>query len=338
MKLLRTLGLVTAAAVLALSGCSNNAPQTNNNGDQSKEKKSDSANQNQSSGSGDLTFAVVTHGTAGDAFWDIVKTGANQAAKDQKVKVTYNSDGDPAKQSQLIDNAVASDVDGLIVSMANPDGVKSSVEAAVSKGIPVITINSGLEQSKAFGAITHIGQSEQLAGEAAGEKLAGAGLKNVICVVHEAGNVGLEQRCAGAKSKLAGAKLNNLQVDISNIADAQNTIKSKLLSDKTIDGVLTLNPVVAKAAVQAKQEASSQAQLATFDVSEEICDYVANGDLLFAVDQQPYRQGYLPVVFLALKARNGNDVGGGQPVYSGPGFVTKDNAAQVKKFAAAKTR
>ncbi|GAB3419061.1 sugar ABC transporter substrate-binding protein [Flindersiella endophytica] len=336
MKLLRTLGLVTIAAALAIGGCSNDEPQTNN--DQSTDKKSESGSENQSSGSGDLTFAVVTHGTAGDAFWDIVKTGADQAAKDQKVKVTYNSDGDPAKQSQLIDNAVASKVDGLIVSMANPDGVKSSVEAAVSKGIPVITINSGLEQSKAFGAITHIGQSEQLAGEAAGEKLAGAGLKNVICVVHEAGNVGLEQRCAGAKSKLAGAKLSNLQVDISNIADAQNTIKSKLLSDKTIDGVLTLNPVVAKAAVQAKQEASSQAQLATFDVSEEICDYVAGGDLLFAVDQQPYLQGYLPVVFLALKARNGNDVGGGQPVYSGPGFVTKDNAAQVKKFAAAKTR
>lgn len=336
MKLLRTLGLVTIAAAIAISGCSNEQPQTNSNDNQATETKS--GDDSQAGGSGDLTFAVVTHGTAGDAFWDIVKSGADQAAKDEKVKVTYNSDGDPSKQSQLIDNAVAQNVDGLIVSMANPDGVKSSVQAAVSKGIPVVTINSGLEQSKAFGAITHIGQSEQLAGEAAGEKLADAGLKNVICVVHEAGNVGLEQRCAGAKSKLAGGTLNNLQVDISNITDAQNTIKSKLLADKSIDGVLTLNPVVAKAAVQAKQEASSQAKLATFDVSEEICDFVANDDLLFAVDQQPYLQGYLPVVFLALKGRNGNDVGGGQPVYSGPGFVTKDNAAQVKKFAAAKTR
>jgi simple sugar transport system substrate-binding protein len=333
MKLLRTLGLVTAAAALVVAGCSNEAPQEpGSQGNQNTETSGDTGQ------GGDLTFAVVTHGQAGDAFWDIVKSGADQAAKDEKVKVTYNGNGDPAQQSQLIDNAVAQNVDGLIVSMANPDGVKSSVEAAVSKGIPVVTINSGLEQSKAFGAITHIGQSEQLAGEAAGEKLAGAGLKNVICVVHEAGNVGLEQRCAGAKSKLTGGAMNNLQVDIANVTDAQNTIKSKLLADKSIDGVLTLNPVVAKAAVQAKQEASSQAKLATFDVSEEICDYVANDDLLFAVDQQPYLQGYLPVVFLALKARNGNDVGGGQPVYSGPGFVTKGNAAQVKKFAAAKTR
>jgi simple sugar transport system substrate-binding protein len=334
MKLLRSLGLVTVAAVLAVAGCSNEAPQ--NQGNQSNETSN--ATNDQKSGSGDLTIAVVTHGQSGDAFWDIVKSGADQAAEDEKVTVTYNGNGDPAQQSQLIDNAVAQNVDGLVVSMANPDGVKSSVEAAVGKGIPVVTINSGLEQSKAFGAITHIGQSEQLAGEAAGEKLAEAGLKNVICVVHEAGNVGLEQRCAGAKSKLAGGQLNNLQVDIANVTDAQNTIKTKLLADKSIDGVLTLNPVVGKAAVQAKQEAGSQTQLATFDVSEEICDFVANGDLLFAVDQQPYLQGYLPVVFLALKARNGNDVGGGLPVYSGPGFVTKENAAQVKKFAAGGTR
>ncbi|WP_020573376.1 sugar ABC transporter substrate-binding protein [Actinopolymorpha alba] len=336
MKLIRGLGVVAAVAALAISGCSNAAPEQGGGPNEAATNKTDTPARGGPAQNA-ITVAVVTHGQAGDTFWDIVKSGVDQAGKDEDVKVTYNGDGDPAKQSQLIDNAVAQKVDGLVVSMANPDGVKASVERAVQAGIPVITINSGLEQSKAFGAITHVGQSEELAGEAAGEKLREAGIKNVICVVHEAGNVGLEARCDGVRKTLGG-RVRNLQVEVSNVADAQNTIKSQLLADKSVDGVLTLNPVVAKAAILAKAEAGSQAQLATFDVSADICAAIAAGDMLFAVDQQPYLQGYLPVSFLALKVRNGNDVGGGQPVYSGPGFVTKDNAAKVQQFAARGTR
>jgi simple sugar transport system substrate-binding protein len=339
MKFLKHLGVLAAVAMLAAAGCSNNAPQQNNTGNTGDNNETSTSEAEPAGGQpgGDITVAVVSHGKSGDSFWDIVKTGADAAGKELGVTVTYNGDGDPAKQSQLIDNAVAQKVDGLAVSMANPDGVRASVEKAVAAGIPVITMNSGLEQSKEFGALTHVGQSEELAGEAAGEKLKEAGVTKAICVVHEAGNVGLEARCDGAR-KTMGGTLDNLQVDVSNAADAQNTIKSKLLADKSINGVLTLNPVVAKAAVQAKTEAGSEAQLATFDVSADICDAVMAGDMLFAVDQQPYLQGYLPVSFIALKIRNGNDVGGGQPVYSGPGFVTKENAAQVKQFAANGTR
>jgi simple sugar transport system substrate-binding protein len=244
---------------------------------------------------------VVSHGSAGDSFWDIVKSGAEAAGKQEGVKVTYNGNGDPGQQSQLIDNAVAQKVQGLVVSMANPDGVRASIQKAVQAGIPVITINSGLEQSKAFGAITHVGQSEDLAGQAAGTKFKEAGAKKILCVIHEAGNVGLEARCAGAK-KTFGGDVENLQVDVSNAADAQATMKSKLLSDKSVDAVLTLNPVIAKAAVQARSEANSQAKLATFDVSKDIVAAVQKGDILFSVDQQPYLQGYLPVVFLDRKS------------------------------------
>jgi simple sugar transport system substrate-binding protein len=336
MKGIRGLGAVAVlslAGILTLAGCANPQPGQDTTGG------SDTGQGTQRSGAqqSDITIAVVTHGQPGDAFWDIVKSGADQAGKDVNVRVTYNGDGDPARQSQLIDNAVARKVDGIVVSMANPDGVEASVRNAVEAGIPVVTINSGLEQSKEFGAITHVGQSEELAGEAAGERLKAAGVRHLICVVHEAGNVGLEARCNGVRKTLGG-QVENLQVDVSNVADAQNTIKSELLADKSIDGVLTLNPVVAKAAIQAKQEAGSDAQLATFDVSADICDAIAAGDMLFAVDQQPYLQGYLPVVFLALKVRNGNDVGGGLPVYSGPGFVTQENAEQIKQFAERGTR
>ncbi|WP_104197559.1 sugar ABC transporter substrate-binding protein [Cryobacterium sp. M15] len=288
--------------------------------------------------SGDkITIAVVTHGSPGDTFWDVVKSGAEQAGTDLGVTVTYQGDGDPVKQSQLIDAAIATNPDGLIVSMANPDGVQNAVEKAVAAGIPVITINSGLDQSKEFGAQTHIGQSEFIAGQGAGEQLANAGVSNVICVIHEAGNTGLEERCDGAADTLGGT-VTNVQVDVANVADAQNTIKSSLLADSSIDGVLTLNPGIAVAASQAIEEAASTAQLATFDVSSDVTQLILDNKILFAVDQQPYSQGYLPVTFLTLQARNGDVVGGGLPVYSGPGFVTKDNADQVAKFAKNGTR
>ena len=286
---------------------------------------------------GDLTFAVVTHSGPGDAFWDRVKSGAETAGDDYGATITYNSDADPAKQSQLIDNAVAQEVDGIVVSMANPDGVEDSVKKAVAAGIPVVTINSGIERSAEFGALTHIGQSETVAGEAVGTRLADEGLGNALCVIQEAGNVGLEDRCAAA-AKTFGGTMTNLQVDGTNDADVKATIKSKLQADPSIDGVLTLGGQYAIDAVGAVEESGSDAKIGTFDLSEDVVADVENGSILFAVDQQPYVQGFLGVTALQLFVTNGNVIGGGQPVYSGPAFVTEDNAAQVAEFAANGTR
>lgn len=318
----RSLFAVAVAASLLLAGCSGTSNASNN---------ADSA------ATDDLTIAVVTHGTPGDSFWDVVKSGAEQAGSDLEVKVTYQGDGDPVKQSSLINTAVAANVDGIIVSMANPEGVKDAVEDAVAAGVPVVTINSGLDESAAYGALTHVGQSEFIAGQRTGEKLNEAGVKNAVCVIHEAGNSGLEERCKGTADTFSGS-LSNVQVDIANVADAQNTIKSQLLSDTSIDAVLTLNAGLAPAASQAVDEAASAATVATFDVSADVTKLILDKKVLFAVDQQPYSQGYLPVVFLTLQNRNGDTVGGGQPVYSGPGFVTAENAAKVAEFAKNGTR
>ncbi|MCX6408630.1 MAG: sugar ABC transporter substrate-binding protein [Propionibacteriales bacterium] len=290
-----------------------------------------------SSDTKDLTYAVITHSGPGDAFWDRVKSGAERAGDDYGVKVDYNADPDPAKQSQLIDNAVAQKVNGIVVSMANPDGLESSIKKAVAAGIPVVTINSGVDRFKEFGAITHIGQSETIAGEAVGEKLKEAGLKNGICVIQEAGNVGLEERCKAAASTFGG-KMSNIQVDGTNDAEVKATIKSKLQSDDSIDAVLTLGGQYAIDAVGAVDESGSKAKVATFDLSEDVVKDIESGSILFAVDQQPYVQGFLGVTTLYLKSINGNDVGGGQPINSGPAFVTKDNAADVAKFASQGTR
>jgi simple sugar transport system substrate-binding protein len=319
-----------AAAAVLLAACSDSNKVDNNT-------PANNANNNTTTTKGNLTFAVVTHGSAGDKFWDVVKAGAEKAGSDLGVKVTYQSDGDAQKQSQLIDTAVSQKVTGLVVSMANPPALKASIEKAVAAGIPVITINSGESSSAAFGAISHVGQSEDVAGEGAGSALKNAGVTHLLCVVHEAANTGLEQRCNGAKSTLGG-KVDNLQVDVGNLADASSRIKAKLQADKSINGVLTLNNGVAIAARDAIRDAGSSAKLGTFDLDATVIDAIKAGQILFAVDQQQYLQGYLPITLLYLYKTNLNIAGGGKPVLTGPGFVTKDNADQIATLAGQGTR
>jgi simple sugar transport system substrate-binding protein len=286
---------------------------------------------------GDLNIAVVTHGGVGDAFWDVVKNGAEQAGEDLGITVNYQGDGDPARQAGLIDTAVTQNVDGLVVSMANPDALEESIRNAVSAGIPVITINSGEDRSAEFGAITHVGQTETIAGQQAGQRLADEGVTKLLCVVHEEGNVGLEQRCQGATEGLGG-EVENFQVPgTDDIAGTTDQLTTKLQSDSSVDGVLTLNAAIGVAALDAKEASGSEATIATFDLSEDAVEAIEAGDILFAIDQQQYLQGYLPLMFLYLYRNNLNTVGGGLPVLTGPGFVTQENAADIKELAAAGT-
>lgn len=283
------------------------------------------------------SVAVVTHGTAGDAFWNVVKNGAEAAGERLGVRVDYTSDGDPGGQSKLIDNAIAQGVDGLVVSMANPEALRPSVERAIASGIPVVTINSGEADSAGFGAIGHVGQSERLAGESAGRRLAEAGKTKLLCVIHEAGNIGANERCGGATSGFGG-NATTLQVDINNPTDAQARIKGALEADRSIDAVLTLNSQIAARAVDAVSESSSQAAVATFDLNTDVVEAIRSGRLLFAVDQQQYEQGYLPIVMLQLYRTNLNSVGGGLPVQTGPAFVDDGNVDAIAPLVGQGTR
>ena len=324
----RRLLAIALAAPLLLVACTTDGGDDSGGGGGSAEA---------GGGDGDLAFTVVTHGSAGDAFWDVVQNGAEAAGEDLGIDVDYQSDGDPQRQAQLIDAAVNQDVDGIVVSMANPDALQESVEAAVAAGIPVVTINSGGDRSAEFGAIGHVGQDETIAGEGAGRELAGEGASNVLCVIHEAGNIGHEQRCAGAATGL-GAQVTPLQVDINDLTGAQSTITSQLQSDPTIDAVLALNSAVAAVAVESAADAGSDARIATFDLNQDVISGIQDGSIAFAVDQQQYEQGYLPIVMLQLYAENLNTVGGGQPVLTGPGIVDATNVDEIADLASAGTR
>lgn len=317
---------VLAIGALAVVGCSS-----------SKSSGSSASGTSGAAADSNITIAMVTHGDGG-SFWSVAKKGAEDAAKAQGVTLDYQeSNNDPAKQAQLIEAEVAKGVKGIAVSAPNPDAIKDALAKATAAGIPIITLNSGADQYKTLGAITHVGQSEDVAGAGAGTKLKDEGAKKLLCVIHEQSNIGLQQRCSGAKSTFGSVE--NFQVTgTADITKTQNEIAAKLQADKSIDAVLALNPDIAVAAVDAASTAGSKAKIATFDLSGDVVKGVQAGTIDFAVDQQQYLQGYLPVVFLKLYVTNANTVGGGLPVLTGPGFVTKDNAATVEKLAAAGTR
>ncbi|OON81918.1 sugar ABC transporter substrate-binding protein [Streptomyces tsukubensis] len=283
------------------------------------------------------TVAMVTHSGDGDTFWDIVQNGAKQAAVKDNIKFLYSHSDQGQQQAQLVDAAVDKKVDGLIVTLAKPGAMKAAVTRAVKAGIPVITVNSGSEDSKKFGAITHIGQDETIAGEAVGDELNKRGAKKALCVLHEQGNVGHEQRCAGAKKNFEG-KMQNIYVTGTNMPDVQSSIEAKLQSDKKIDAVVTLGAPFADAAVKAKTDSGSKAEVDTFDLNAKVASSLKAGTLGFAVDQQPYLQGYEAVDLLWLNRYNADVLGGGRPVLTGPQVITEKDAAALEKYTKRETR
>lgn len=283
------------------------------------------------------TFAMVTHSGDGDTFWDIVQKGADMAAKKDNINFLYSHNDEAQQQAQLVQAAIDKKVDGLIVTLAKPDAMKAVVAKATKAGIPVITVNSGSAESKQYGALTHIGQDESIAGEAVGDELNARGRKKALCILHEQGNVGHEQRCAGAKKTFDG-QMQNLYVEGTNMPDVQASIEAKLQADKDIDAVVTLGAPFADAAVQAKKTAGSKAEIDTFDLNAKVAAELQAKTLGFAVDQQPYLQGYEAVDLLWLYRYNRNVLGGGRPVLTGPQIITSDDAAQLAEYADRGTR
>jgi len=288
-------------------------------------------------------IVVVTHGQAADPFWSVVKNGVDQAGKDMRVTVEYQAPAsfDMVAMSQLIDAVVASDPDGLVVSIPDPDALGPSVKAAAAAGIPVISINSGSDVAEEFGVLAHVGQTEYEAGYGGGQRMAAAGATKALCVNHEVGNVALDLRCQGFADALteAGATAEVLAVDLADFTGSANRIAAALTADESINAMLTLGPGGALPALQALtgEQLLGTVLLATFDLSPEVLEAIRDGNMLFAIDQQQYMQGYLPIVYLTLYLENLNTPGA-ILVPTGPGFVVQDTAAQVIEYAARGTR
>jgi simple sugar transport system substrate-binding protein len=291
---------------------------------------------------GDIRIIVVSHGQASDPFWSVVKNGVDQAAADMGVTVEYQAPQtfDMVAMSQLIDAAIASEPDGLVVSIPDADALSDSITAAIDAGIPVISMNSGSDVAKDLGILVHVGQTEYEAGLGGGERMAAAGVTSALCINQEVGNVALDLRCQGFTDAMteAGGTVEVVAVDLADPIDAQQRIDAAITANNP-DGVLTLGPTGAAPALAALEESGllGEIQLATFDLSPEVLEAVRDGNMLFAIDQQQYIQGYLPIVLLTLYNANLNTIAN-DVLMTGPGFVTQETAAQVIDLSAAGTR
>ncbi|MCX4585021.1 substrate-binding domain-containing protein [Streptomyces sp. NBC_01481] len=323
--------LLAASALVVVAGCSSSG------GKEAKDSPSKDGGGGVPATTGRLKIAMVTHSGEGDTFWDIVQSGAKVAARKDNVEFLYSANKEGKEQAQLVQAAIDQKVDGIIVTLAKPEAVQDVVKKAVAAGIPVVTINSGAEFSKSLGALSHIGQDESVAGEAIGEELNKRGKKKAVCVIHEQGNVSLEARCAGVKKTFKGT-VENLNVDGTNTPATTSSIEAKLQAGKDIDAVVALGAPIAAAAVKAKEGAGSGAEVNTFDLNAEVVKQLKAKQIGFAVDQQPYLQGYLAIDELWLNKVNGNVIGGGKPILTGPALVTEKDVPALEKLTADGTR
>ena len=283
----------------------------------------------------DIRIVAVTHGQSADPFWSVVANGINDAAEDLGVRVEYQAPTsfDMVRMSQLIEAAVAARPTGLLVSVPDADALAGAITKAVAAKIPVISINSGADAWQKLGVLGHIGQTEYEAGRAGGDKLAGAGARKVLCVNHEVGNLALDERCRGLRDAVqaAGGTASVLAVNLADPTDAQQRIGNALQRDTRIDGMLATGPAGTSAALAAlrAQPAARRIYFGTFDLSSDVLHALQSGDMLFAIDQQPYLQGYLGVLLLVKYVETGAMAGGQQVIRTGPGFVTSENVEQV---------
>jgi simple sugar transport system substrate-binding protein len=343
-------GLLVAPLMLlaACTGSNNNAASASG------------ASGSGSGGACSYTFAVITHGDNGN-FWSVVYKGAKNAAADMGCKLSevYGSqqqgqaEPDDNAENAQIQNAINAKVDGIAVSDHDPSVMNSTLASAASAGIPVVLINAGCDdkdiaESK---AITCVGQPEQLAGQKAGQRFAKENATNVLCVIHQSGQnlldrcnglaqgLGIGSSCSTGNAPSSGPACTELILSTPNAASnpqqAIGQVSAYLQSHPGINAVMTLNNAIGQALVAAKP---ANVKIATFDLDSDVQnDLQATPPTMdFAVDQQQYLQGYLPITFLYLyKKHEGNTVGGGSTVPSGPLLVDNNNIAKVAAAIAA---
>jgi simple sugar transport system substrate-binding protein len=321
---------IVAAAALTLAACSSS-------GGKGAEQQSSGVGAGQA-GTARIKIAMVTHAAPGDTFWDLIRKGAQAAADKDNVDLVYSADPEAPRQAALLQNAIDQKVDGIALTLSTPGALADGVAKAKAAGIPVVGFNAGVDNWKQLGLLEYFGQDETIAGQAFGTKLNDVGAKHTLCVVQQQGQVQLEARCAGVKQTFKG-QTENLYVNGQDSTAVQSTIQAKLQQDKTIDYVVTLGAPIALLAVQSVTGAGSSAKVATFDLNKSLVSAVKSGSVQWAVDQQPFLQGYLAVDALWLYKYNANVSGGGTaPVLTGPAFITKDNVDSVAAYADRGTR
>jgi len=322
---------VTAAIALGLAACSDSG------GAAEEESGSSNLSAGTSADTPSYKVAMITHEAPGDTFWDLIRAGAETAAEKDNIELVYSNSPEAPEQASLIQNAIDQDVDAIASTMPNVEAIGPALQQAVDAGIPVVMFNAGITDWQDTGALMYFGQDETVAGEAAGARLSEDGYQKVLCVVQEQGQVQLEARCDGVAKGFSGTT-EKLYVNGRDLTAVTSSIQGKLQQDSSIDAVITLGAPIALAAVQSIDQSGSSAELVTFDTNADLVQAVVDGDVQWAIDQQPFLQGYESVDSLWLYLTNANIIGGGQAVFTGPSFIDASNIDQIAEYAERGTR
>ena len=275
-------------------------------------------------------YVMVTHGEGNDPFWPVVQKGGEDAARaiGADFEYIYNPSADMADMASSIQAAAATSPDGMVISLPDPDSLGPAIKAAVAAGVPVITMNSGLESSASLGALMHVGQPEYLAGQSAGARAKAEGATKALCMIQEAYNTALVDRCEG----YGEAVPMEFTDTTSDPATIQTRATAALQANPDVDAVLSVGPHVCDAVSKALDDLGMTVHHSCFDLSPAVMDLINAGKVAFTIDQQQRLQGYLPIIVLHLY-NNGAGLLPGANIPSGPGFVDKSNASSVAALA-----
>ena len=279
---------------------------------------------------------AVIAGSEQDGFFNLIKKGVDDATLVVKANggsVNYlrtkNYDNFGPDLVGLINTAISQGVQGIAIPVWVPDAEVPALKAAAAKGIKIMMYNAGADHREEISGMNYFGSDEYVAGVAGGEYMAKHGAKNIICHIQVPGAVNLEARCKGVKdgAEKNGGKSTNLPLPANldqNATGTSEAIKAELLKDTTIDGVITLAAWASDAASLAIQQAGRPVALGTFDMSPAVLDRIKAGTQTFAIDQQPYLQGFLATSMLAANIDFGTQIAT-NPVLTGPAIVDASN-------------
>ena len=275
-------------------------------------------------------YVMVTHGEGNDPFWPVVQKGGEDAARaiGADFEYIYNPSADMADMASSIQAAAATSPDGMVISLPDPDSLGPAIKAAVAAGVPVITMNSGLESSASLGALMHVGQPEYLAGQSAGARAKAEGATKALCMIQEAYNTALVDRCEGYGESVPMEFTDTT----SDPATIQTRATAALQANPDVDAILSVGPHVCDAVSKALDDLGMTVHHSCFDLSPAVMDLINAGKVAFTIDQQQRLQGYLPIIVLHLY-NNGAGLLPGANIPSGPGFVDKSNASSVAALA-----
>lgn len=285
----------------------------------------------------DVRIVFVTHGQAADVYWSVVKNGVDAAQGAMGSVAEYHAPEtfDVVRMAQLIDAAVASNPDGIVVSIPDVAALEKSILAAKNSGIPIGVIDVGEEQYKEWSLDLWVGGgSEYDAGFRAGELMGDDGVVSAICINHEVGNVGLDQRCQGFNDGLArsGGRAQVVAVTM-DPTESAGRVEAFLSANPEVTGLLTLGPTPAPPILNRLRdlELIGKVKMGTFDLSPDVLEAISKDEMMFAIDNQQFMMGYLPVVFFTMQAMYGTLPT--DPVRTGPAFVTKADAGTVMELS-----